>query len=482
MLKHFLFIIILFNSSGLTQKTDFDELFNKNREYLFSDLNICIKKAQKMQLLATKEKNKRGLMLSDKLYADIYILKYDYKNALKYGNKAKKIAEELNDYLEIAANSKIIGLNYAKCDLLEQALAEFNEGLDVLKKSKNENKAYLIKGNIYESIAEVYSRKDDFSTMIFNLKKAQTEYIRLKDNSDKVRVLQNTYSNIGIAYLDYNVDSSYFYFKKAAVFTNKNSQLNTVSGIYLGLGITTSKMKKYNEALNYLNRSLKVSKRVGSSELQIEANSQISEVYYALKDSIKGLNYKNECIRLKDDFAKKKSTSTNDAVNSIVNDVKNESEATKKNYYIGLFVSILIGIILLVLVFKKIKNESVIRNEKDVLLKEKLELEQELTGLDHSTAQEIEEIVALAKRDLSIFYAKFQEVFPNFSKRIVEVAPTLVLSELQLCAYLKLNFSTKEIAIYTKSSVESINQKKYRLRKKMNIPSEENMNIWMNKF
>ena len=88
-------------------------------------------------------------------------------------------------------------------------------------------------------------------------------------------------------------------------------------------------------------------------------------------------------------------------------------------------------------------------------------------------------VTILAKNDNIVFYNKFQEVYPNFSNKLKRIAPTLVLTELQLCAYLKLNFTTKAIAIYTKSSVESINQKKYRLRKKLNIPSDEDMNIWM---
>ena len=130
----------------------------------------------------------------------------------------------------------------------------------------------------------------------------------------------------------------------------------------------------------------------------------------------------------------------------------------------------------------KSKDEEIVKKERDMLLVENTALKNEVSRISNPAAYEIEEIVLLAKTDQSIFYSKFQEVFPNFISKILEVAPTLVLTELQLCAYLRLNFSTKEIAIYTKSSVESINQKKYRLRKKMNIPPGEDINIWMSKF
>ncbi len=109
MAKHFLFfIIILFNTFATAQKTDFEKIFNQNRKYLVSDLKVCFKKTQEMQNLASKENDEYGLMLSDKLYCEIYIVKDDYKNVLKYANQAKKRAEALNDNLQLAGAYRIL--------------------------------------------------------------------------------------------------------------------------------------------------------------------------------------------------------------------------------------------------------------------------------------------------------------------------------------------------------------------------------------
>ncbi|WP_313101109.1 hypothetical protein [Epilithonimonas sp.] len=47
---------------------------------------------------------------------------------------------------------------------------------------------------------------------------------------------------------------------------------------------------------------------------------------------------------------------------------------------------------------------------------------------------------------------------------------------------LKLNFTTKEIANYNNISVRSVETRKNRLRKLMNIPSDLDLNKWMMDF
>ncbi len=60
------------------------------------------------------------------------------------------------------------------------------------------------------------------------------------------------------------------------------------------------------------------------------------------------------------------------------------------------------------------------------------------------------------------FYKKLNEQFPNLSA-----------NEKKLCAFLKLNMSTKDIGSITYQSVKSISVARSRLRKKLNIESED---------
>ena len=73
----------------------------------------------------------------------------------------------------------------------------------------------------------------------------------------------------------------------------------------------------------------------------------------------------------------------------------------------------------------------------------------------------------------------FQEAFNNadskFFKKIKKVHPELSPNDLKLCAYLRLNLSSKEIAQLLNISPRSVEIKRYRLRKKLNLEHEDNL-------
>lgn len=70
----------------------------------------------------------------------------------------------------------------------------------------------------------------------------------------------------------------------------------------------------------------------------------------------------------------------------------------------------------------------------------------------------------------------FKEAFNNadkdFLKKIKKAHALLTPNDLRLCAYLRLNLSSKEIAPLLNISVRSVEIKRYRLRKKMDLPHE----------
>lgn len=89
------------------------------------------------------------------------------------------------------------------------------------------------------------------------------------------------------------------------------------------------------------------------------------------------------------------------------------------------------------------------------------------------------ELYELAMSKNSLFITYFKSEFPDFFDKILKVAPNLVSSELEICALLKLNLNTKEIASATNSTVRSIEGKKYRIRRKLDIPSETDTNLFV---
>ncbi len=73
----------------------------------------------------------------------------------------------------------------------------------------------------------------------------------------------------------------------------------------------------------------------------------------------------------------------------------------------------------------------------------------------------------------------FKEAFNNadseFFKKIKSLHPDLSPNDLKLCAYLRLNLSSKEIAPLFNISPRSVEIKRYRLRKKMDLTNNENL-------
>jgi len=79
------------------------------------------------------------------------------------------------------------------------------------------------------------------------------------------------------------------------------------------------------------------------------------------------------------------------------------------------------------------------------------------------------------KKDWEFFREAFNNADKDFLKKIKELHPKLTPNDLKLCAYLRLNLSSKEIAPLLNISVRSVEIKRYRLRKKMELEHEESL-------
>jgi len=73
------------------------------------------------------------------------------------------------------------------------------------------------------------------------------------------------------------------------------------------------------------------------------------------------------------------------------------------------------------------------------------------------------------------FESHFDQVHENFFKNLRAKFPNLTPKDQKLCAYLRMNLSTKEIAPLLNISVRGVEISRYRLRKKLHLNSEENL-------
>ncbi|HAA24158.1 MAG TPA: two component regulator three y domain-containing protein, partial [Cytophagales bacterium] len=77
--------------------------------------------------------------------------------------------------------------------------------------------------------------------------------------------------------------------------------------------------------------------------------------------------------------------------------------------------------------------------------------------------------------DWEHFQFHFDEVHGDFSQRIKERYTGLTAQEMRLCAYLRLNLNTKEIAQLLNISVRGVEISRYRLRKKLELDRNDNL-------
>ncbi|SNZ01806.1 triple tyrosine motif-containing protein [Flagellimonas pacifica] len=77
--------------------------------------------------------------------------------------------------------------------------------------------------------------------------------------------------------------------------------------------------------------------------------------------------------------------------------------------------------------------------------------------------------------DWELFKEAFDNADRKFLKKLKKSHPNLSPNDIRLCAYLRLNLSSKEIAPMFNISPRSVEIKRYRLRKKMNLSHDDNL-------
>ncbi len=84
--------------------------------------------------------------------------------------------------------------------------------------------------------------------------------------------------------------------------------------------------------------------------------------------------------------------------------------------------------------------------------------------------------------DWKMFLIKFEQKHHTFFKHLKAEHPALTHNDLRLCACLKLNLETKDIASLMNLSVRGVENNRYRLRKKLRLSPAQNLNEYFLKI
>lgn len=115
-------------------------------------------------------------------------------------------------------------------------------------------------------------------------------------------------------------------------------------------------------------------------------------------------------------------------------------------------------------------------------------LKDELTKLNLKADEDPKDLkpITLLLRDLernnknwSQFALHFDALNDGLLTRLKQKHPNISRTDLKLCAYLRLNFSSKEIAQLQNISIRAVEMHRYRLRKKLGLPTELSLSDYL---
>ncbi len=73
------------------------------------------------------------------------------------------------------------------------------------------------------------------------------------------------------------------------------------------------------------------------------------------------------------------------------------------------------------------------------------------------------------------FHIRFEKVYSNFYKNLLDSHPDMTPNELKYCAFFKQGLSSKEISLLSFSNYETIRKSRHRLRKKLKLQADEDL-------
>ncbi len=120
-------------------------------------------------------------------------------------------------------------------------------------------------------------------------------------------------------------------------------------------------------------------------------------------------------------------------------------------------------------------------NKNEVLNKINFAMNNLQYSVNEEDSKKIKEVMNMIGNNLNVdedwntFKLHFENVHEGFFSRLKEKYPDLTFEELKLCAYLRIRLTSKEIARILNITPPSVNKKRNRLRKKINIEPKEDL-------
>jgi tetratricopeptide (TPR) repeat protein len=452
----------------------------------------------------------------------IYIYAGVSDRGLEYLFESLRLFEKLGDSRKRIAVLNNIGAIYYRNNDLDKALAQF---LDIEKIIEADKEAlgdyyYTIHGNLQNNIGIIYDNRKESD-------KALQVYMKGLMMSQKVSdasAMGNLYTNIGKAYqlrkqyslAETNLEEAYRIRKEQNDQYGITRSIGHLGSLYLELG----DLKKAQE---FLEKSLAGAEEIRSLDTQASTAEVLYEVYEKQGDYKKAFEMLRFQKALNDSLK-------NDRVAKRLVEVEMKYQLEKKQreetlarekrelwYFIGAGLLIAITVIAVLLLFLQRIRANNEKLQKDNLalanmhltlekktLEENLEYKnKELTTNVMYLMKKNEMLIEVSERLMEVkrnarkddqdriqriilelntakdndvweeFEVRFNHVYNDFYERLTTRFPNISPNDRKLCAFLRLNMSSKEICAITRQTPNSLNVARARLRKKLGLDNSE---------
>lgn len=392
------------------------------------------------------------------------------------------------------------------------------------------NEYYIKAKDIYEKLNSETDLVNIKSLMAINLK-GMKEYEEAKSilleivpyykeknyNND----LAGAYDNIGWIYSQQDsLDIAEDYYNKALEISKQYGETSLIGLNYRHLGEVYNKKGEYRKALRYMKDALKISEETGTRKKMIGDLLEMSKAYAGLGRYKKAYEFHRDYHQLHDEILGEENIERMNELEVKYQTEKKEKELIIKQNEIKLleerkqkaenerlfFIITAIGILLFALsVFyglrQKIKRNKIEREklDNDLAFKEKeltthalhlahknevlLDLKSQLKQLkaENANPRSYQKVINAINLDINNdnnweqFRSYFEDVHTDFNSKIMNNYPNVSNNDLRLMSLLKMNLSSKEIANILNISIEGVKKARYRLRKKLDLSTEDSL-------
>lgn len=432
-----------------------------------------------------------GISMGDNKMASVH-----YFQALKY-------FEETKDTTGIISINNNLGAAYDRLQEYDKALASYFKALEYLNASPQTPQRTTIFPTLYNNIANIYQSKGDPKSALQYYQKA----LALALNIPKHMVQGKAYNNIGKLYLvDFKQPEKAFdYLEKGLKVREEVGDQGEIARSLLILSDYYLKTNQFDKGLEYANRTLAIGKTISSLDIQQLAHDELWKLYESKKDFASSLYHFKEFKTVADSIRKQQA---NTEITRLQLQYEFEKEEAARldaerqariKYWLAISVlSVLLIVAILVSIVVRaraqqaelmqknlsqdveIKNKELTTNVMYLIRKNELinsvaerllELEKQ-AGVGNAKA--LHDIIMDLQREADNdtwkeFELRFNQVHSDFYNKLRKLHPGLSPADEKLCAFLRLNMSSKEIAAITQQSTKSVEVARARLRKKLNL-------------